>query len=131
MPRIRWSVGATVAGLPALEASGSANVEAVSKLEVPVEEGETPTAGLHAGSADDVVLLCVAASRYDAGVSYELGGRTLTLDRPHLFGGAMIGQLFNGDGDLEQFAIVDPAPTKPVTVTVLVGRDALDTDNGD
>lgn len=131
MPRMRWSVGAKAEGCPAIEASGSSSVDAVSTVEIPVEAGTTPTADLQAGDAAEVALLLVTASRYDTGVSYELGGRTLTLDQPHFFGGAMVGELFGDGGDLDQLEVAEPGPTADVTITVLVGRSAVDADDGE
>lgn len=122
---IRSLIDVRVDGGPTLGAAPSMQVTAYDKLSVtvPAVDSGTPgtaTAALQPGTAAQVRLLLVVASRYHTtDLEYELGGETIALDGPQLFTGSGMLSLFGSDPDT--MTITNNLDT-PVTVSVLVGR---------
>jgi hypothetical protein len=123
---IRSSVEVRVDGGPSLGAAPSIEVAAYDKVSVVVAaKGDsgisgTATVELQPDSKDQVELLMVTATRYDAELlTYTLGGEVIKLDSPQLFRRGMIGGLFAEDP--RTMDLTNDLDT-PVTVSVLVGR---------
>lgn len=123
---VNWSFTASIQNGPAVAGSDTFEADAYDKLSVTLPAGELDTKVdiLPPGSAGPVLLLVVKASIYSDQVSFSTtgdGGRTVVLDGPLVLIGAGPAALLTGELKAVQFA---NGTAGPVTVDILVGRDA-------
>lgn len=125
---IQWTLSVAVAGGPRKTESQTLPVDVYLKgqVQVAAASGNTPgQANFAAPSGGGTVrFILISASRYDASppLTYTVdGGSALTLDGPHMLIGAGAVALL-GTANLD-FAFSNPT-AQPVTVEVLIGRDA-------
>jgi hypothetical protein len=114
-----WSVMVKAVKGPQLSPSGSMDVEAYDKLAVTVDAGATQQVDLSPGGAAAVTCLVVSPAVPDAQLTYDVGGKDIALDQPHiLLGGAVA---LAGDPTSLTFT---NGTANEATIDILVGRDA-------
>lgn len=125
---IQWTLSVAVAGGPRKTESQTLPVDVYLKgqVQIAAASGATPgQANFAAPSGGGTVrFVLISASRYDATppLTYTVdGGSAITLDGPHLLIGAGAVALL-GTANLD-FIFSNPT-AQPVTVEVLIGRDA-------
>lgn len=125
---IRWSAEVTVPDGPTVSMTSSfvAAGHDVTEATAAADNTAVPIP-IAPGTWDEVALIAITATRYDAAVTYDLGEVTgVALDGPQLFVGAgMLSVLHDPDAD-PPVVVADLNVTNnsddPVTVTVVVGR---------
>lgn len=130
---ISWSANVAISGGPSLSLAGSLVTAAydVCEFAVPAQDGDpgTETMPVHPGETDEVHLLVLKATRYEAGtLSYafhpagtppdDTTGDT-ALDGPQLYNSQ--GMISSSFTDLAEISVTNTSDSA-VTVTVVVGR---------
>ncbi len=125
---IQWTISVAVAGGPRKVESHTLPVAVYLKGQVDVAAASNGTPGQATidapASGGTARFLYISASRYDATspMTYTVdGGSAITLDGPHLLIGAGAVALLGGAN--LRIAFSNPL-NQPVTVDVLIGRDA-------
>jgi hypothetical protein len=123
MTAIKVSVDVQIASGPRLTFNHELSVDAYDRLDVvvPKDDVET-TVEVHPGDLSGVQLLVIRSSTPDAKVKFENGaGNWVGLGNPLLLTGEGVGVLVPAVPGTLKFK---NALTVPVTVTILVGRNA-------
>ena len=125
MPSIvNWSIDAAVGGGPAMAVANSFLAEAYSVVEVVVDGADAATEPFQAGTIDEVTLMLITSSHYDADdLSFTLNGIEVALDQPQLYLGAGMLSRFGAGADVSEITVTNDLADQ-VTVTVLIGRAA-------
>jgi hypothetical protein len=120
---VSWSYNVRAVSGPALANSGTLDVDAYQKLNVPVTAGATQDVTVAPGTWADVLSLVITASSLNGDVQIMPDGAAAAfpLDGPLLlFGGGAVSLLGTGDATV---SIANTGATD-VTVDIFVTRDA-------
>lgn len=118
---ISWSLKVQVTGGPAITASDTIEVDGYDVLEAEVSAGGSTTLNVQPG--DGVQFLLITATAYED-LTYEVdgSGTSVTLDGAHVLIGEGAVSLL---GSTQQQFVFSNAGAEDVTVSILVGRDAI------
>ncbi|HYC90884.1 MAG TPA: hypothetical protein VEO54_16825 [Thermoanaerobaculia bacterium] len=124
MTAIKYSVNVQISGGPTLAYNDELQVDAYDRLDVVIpKENAGTSVEVHPGQAGDVKLLAIRSSTADEKVAFENGaGVWVGLKNPLLLTGAGVGVLAGGGPGTMKFK---NGLTTPVTVTIIVGRSAI------
>lgn len=120
--RINYLIKALVASGPSVTINGTLMVDAYDKLDATVlANGDPLTVEVQPGSGGQILI--VSASAYKD-LTYEVDGEGIPLDGPlFLIGSGALGLL----GDAQKQFVFTNTSTADITVSILVGRDAIST----
>jgi hypothetical protein len=123
--RINWSYSVEVAGGTRVRDSQTIPVEAVDEIDLSIGTGQTEEVDVQPGGEGQVEFLLIRSKPPDAQVTYKVndsGAADRTLDGPHLLIGKGATQLL--DLAPSKLFITNGSATDPVSISILVGRDA-------
>jgi hypothetical protein len=118
--KISWSLKVQVTGGPSVAASDTIEVDAYDVLEATVAAGDSETINVQPG--DDAQFLLITATSYKDMTYTVDGGSGITLDGAHVLIGEGAVSLL---GSTQNQFVFSNAGTEDVTVSILVGRDAI------
>jgi hypothetical protein len=122
MTAIKYSVDVLIAGGPRLTYNDTIEVDAYDRLDVVIPIGDVETiVDVRPGGADTIQFLAIRSSVADDQVRFENGAALVGLKNPVLLTGGAVGLLAAVPETLK----FKNSLASPVTVTILVGRNAV------
>jgi hypothetical protein len=119
--KVSWTFAARVLGGPTIAQSGEVQVEAYVKVAVTIRKGTTQNVEIFPGAGGSAQLVLVSPAKPSDKLTYELAGKKVALDGPHvLIGSGAVGMLGATVGTLK----FENQTGEDVDIAILAGRDA-------
>jgi hypothetical protein len=119
--KLRWTFAASVLRGPTLAGSGDLEVEAYVKAAVTIKKNASQDVEIFPGAGGSAQLVVISSSVPSDKLTYEVGGKKVPLDGPHiLIGSGAVGMLGATVGTLK----FENKTAQDADIAIIAGRDA-------
>jgi hypothetical protein len=119
--KLSWTFAARILGGPTIARTGDVEIEAYVKVAVTIKKNQTQDVEIFPGAGGSAQLVVISPAAPDEKLTYEVGGKKVPLDGPHiLIGKGAVGTLGATVGTLK----FENKTAADAGVEIIAGRDA-------